>query len=511
MRRVVSLFLPNWPTDRHRRKNGKPPPDQPLIMALPAHGRRIVASCDNAARTAGIGIGMTVTKARSLCPELVVEEADDDADAYGLHRLALWAGRHYSPFAAPDPPDGIWIDISGAAHRFGSEKAMLSDMVRRMHRGGYVAQIAVADTAGCAHAAARHVPSGRPVIIDPGKARDAMLLLPVSALRLDGNVAAELTRMGFLRVEQLLATPRAPLAKRFGRQLLTRLDQALGFAPEPIEPVFPVEIVHARRRLMEPIATSDAFGQVIADLATEVALKLERVGKGARRLELYFERVDGQRFQVAAGTAAPNRNAAHLAKLLMGRIDRIDAGLGIEAMTMIVPHADSLRPSNGAEIDAPAKRGPDLAILVDALANRFGARSLYKMTPSSSSMPEREAVAVPPLSAARGSAWDGELPRPSRMLNPPEPIDVTAMLPDSPPALFIWRGRRYRVARGDGPERLHGEWWRHGGHEAENPHSVRDYFQVETVEGGRYWLFRLGDGERARSGPMRWFLHGAFA
>lgn len=511
MRRVVSLFLPNWPTDRQRRKSGKPPPDQPMIMALPERGRRVVSAADDIARDMGIAAGMTVTKARSLCPDLHVADADAEADAHGLHRLALWAGKRYSPFVAPDHPDGIWIDISGAAHRFGSEKAMLKDMYRRIKAAGYSVHVALADTAGCAHAAARHVPSGRPVIIEPGKARDAMLLLPVSALRLEGNIAAGLTRMGFARVEQLLATPRAPLAKRFGRHLFTRLDQALGFAPEPIEPVFPVEMIYAHRRLMEPIGTTDAFGQVIGDLAKDVAQKLERSGKGARRLELYFERVDGQRFQVAAGTAAPNRNAAHITKLLMSRIDKIDAGLGVDAMTMIVPHVDALKPVSIAEIGDPAKRGPDLAALVDTLANRFGPHSLYRMTPAPSSMPEREALAMPALSAKQSAAWDPELPRPSRILNPPEPVDVTAMLPDSPPALFVWRGRRFRVTRGDGPERLHGEWWRAGGHEADIPHSVRDYFQVETTDGGRYWLFRLGDGERSLSGPMRWFLHGAFA
>ena len=43
-------------------------------------------------------------------------------------------------------------------------------------------------------------------------------------------------------------------------------------------------------------------------------------------------------------------------------------------------------------------------------------------------------------------------------MSPPQPIQVTAMLPDHPPAMFVWRGKRFRVARADGPERLHGEW-----------------------------------------------------
>ena len=75
----------------------------------------------------------------------------------------------------------------------------------------------------------------------------------------------------------------------------------------------------------------------------------------------------------------------------------------------------------------------------------------------------------------------------------------------------IWRRKRYRVTQADGPERLHGEWWREAGHEARTPYVVRDYFQVEVEGGGRYWLFRLGDGERDSTGPMTWFIHGAFA
>ena len=118
---------------------------------------------------------------------------------------------------------------------------------------------------------------------------------------------------------------------------------------------------------------------------------------------------------------------------------------------------------------------------------------------------------TPALSNMGVRTWDDDLPRPSRMLNPPEPIDVTAMLPDHPPAMFVWRRKRFRVAQADGPERLHGEWWREAGYEADQPFHVRDYYQVETTTGGRYWLFRQGDGENPATGPMRWFLHGAFA
>jgi protein ImuB len=519
MRRVVSVFLPHWSTDRLRRKTTKPPPEtsavEPgpslLVTAVPDHGRRVVAAVDQGARAVGIAVGMTITKARSFAPELEVVDADPDADLIGLRRIALWAGRRYAPIVSPDPPDGLWLDITGCASLFGNERALVKDLHRRLAGFGLSVQIAVADTAGCAHAVARHVPAGRPVTIEPGDHRKALALLPIASLRLEPGVIDALRKLGFDRIEQLIVAPRAPLAKRFGRTLYRRLDQALGQIPEPIDPLFPEELPRTRRGFLEPIMTADAFATVIGDLSRDLAEQLVRLGKGARRLDCYFHRVDGYPQAIRVGTAAPSRDPHHLAKLLCARIETIDPGLGVEVMTLVAPLVEPLSARQGEGLERVSRPGPDLAALVDALANRFGQRRLYRATPHASAMPERSVEIVPALGARAGAAWNDDLPRPCRMLASPEAIDVTAMLPDHPPAMFVWRGKRFRVAQADGPERLHGEWWRERGAEADRPYAVRDYFQVETVSGGRYWIFRLGDGESPATGPMRWFLHGAFA
>lgn len=519
MRRVVSVYLPHWSTDRLRRTTAKPPPDAspgraapaPLVTAIPEHGRRIVAAVGQDARSLGITPGMTVTKARSFAPGLEVVDADPDADFAGLRRIALWAGQRYAPIVAPDPPDGLWLDVTGCAALFNTERALVKDLHRRLAAFGLTVQIAIADTAGCAHAVARHVPAGRPVSIEPGRHQAALALLPVRALRLEAGVIDALRKLGFERIEQLLGAPRAPLAKRFGHSLYRRLDQALGHVPEPIEALFPEAVPHARRGFIEPILTAEAFAHVIEDLTGDLAHQLTALGKGARRLDCHFHRVDGLSQAIRVGTATPSRDPRHLAKLLCARIEGIDPGLGIEAMTLVAPLIEALHPHQGDGLEGGGRRGPDLTALVDTLANRFGQRHLYRSAPCASAMPERSVVHAAALGAVGGVAWNADLPRPSRMLSPPEAIDVTAMLPDHPPAMFVWRGKRFRVARADGPERLHGEWWRERGVEADRPYAVRDYFQVETMTGGRYWIFRLGDGENPATGPMRWFLHGAFA
>jgi nucleotidyltransferase/DNA polymerase involved in DNA repair len=89
------------------------------------------------------------------------------------------AGRRYSPFVSPDAPDGIWLDITGCASLFGTEKALLKDLHRRVAARGLSVQIAIADTTSCAHAVARHVPTGRPVIIEPGDHRKTIAILPI--------------------------------------------------------------------------------------------------------------------------------------------------------------------------------------------------------------------------------------------------------------------------------------------------------------------------------------------
>ena len=490
--------------------------DRPLVTVVPDHGRRVIAAVDAAARGLGIQPGMTVTKARSFAPDLQVVGAEQEADLVGLRHLALWAGQRYSPFVSPDAPDGIWLDITGCASLFGTERALLKDLHRRVAAFGLSLQIAVADTAGCAHAVARHVPAGRPVTVEPGGHRKAVALLPISALRLPASDVEGLRKLGFERIEQLIGTPRGPLAKRFGRSLHRRLDQALGHIAEPIEPIFLDHLPRARRAFLEPITTPEAFAQAIDDLVGDIAEQLIRIGKGARRLDCYFHRVDNHTQAVRIGTAAPSRDPRHLAKLLCAKIETIDPGLGIEAMTLVTPlvEAQAAWQSEGLESFGRAGQaggGPDLASLVDALANRFGQRSLHRTTPWPGVMPERSVTALPALAKFSRAAWDADLPRPSRMLAQPEPIDVIALLPDDAPRVFIWRRRHYRVTQGDGPERLHGEWWRECGHEADRPLSVRDYYQVETEGGGRYWLFRLGDGKNLSTGTMRWFIHGAFA
>ena len=253
----------------------------------------VVAAADPAALALGIRPGMALAHARAMVPGLAMIDADREGDATTLARMAAWCLR-YSPLTAADPPDGIWLDITGCAHLHGGEAALLTDLLERLAHGGVHARAAVADTPGAAHAVARF---GRDAVavVEPGTHGEAMEKLPVGALRLPDATVSTLRRLGFDRVGKLAETARGPLVRRFGRQVALRLDQAAGRVFEPIHPVMPDEMVAHRLSFVEPLLTADAFGQVIDELLTAVCAELEASGQGARRLDLLFERVDGSR------------------------------------------------------------------------------------------------------------------------------------------------------------------------------------------------------------------------
>jgi protein ImuB len=465
--------------------------------------RRVVLAADEAARLAGLRVGMPATKAQVLVPGVTIADADPQGDAEALERLAFWALR-YSPVAAADPPDGIVIDVAGACHLIGGEEALLLDLRRRIEQAGLSVRVALADTWGAAHAVARF---GRAPIamVKPDQSQDAIASLPLGCLRLDPNIVSSLMALGFGTVADLLAQPRAPLVLRFGRELGRRLDQAVGSAVEPIDPVRPVDLVEVRRSFAEPIGSADTIKRYIAKLAGKLCPVLEERGLGARRLDLICHRVDSRFQAVRAGTAMPVRDPERIARLLGDKVESIDPGFGIEIMALAATQVEpfgAVQQRSSLIDDTP----PDVSDLIDLLANRIGEDQIYRACPVPSDVPERSVARVPALSPDTDASWTTPWPRPARLLSRPEQIETIALLPDHPPVSFTWRGVRRRVRHADGPERVFGEWWKRDAELA----AVRDYFRVEDETGERFWIYRAGDGEDSATGSQRWFLHGIF-
>lgn len=500
---------------------------------------------DANAGAAGILPGMAIADVRALLPDLIVRPADPAGDEAALARLADWCGR-YTPWAAVDGAlansdnandaisgigEGIWLDITGCAHLAGGEAALLDDLAHRIARFGFDVQAGLADTPGAAWAAARFIAaSDRPAILAPGSQRSALEKLPVAALRLDAATVTELDRLGLRRIGDLYPMPRAALVRRFGPAVGQRLDQAIGRLEEPISPRRPAPRHIVRFSFAEPVVDEAAILAALTRLAPALCRGLEAEGLGARRLTIALYRVDGTVRELTVGTARPGREPAALLRLFAPQLETVDAGFGIETVTLAASVAEPLSALQivigRAMLSAPAvtsSETPSAALptppsatpttptpastsaldhLFDSLGNRLGFDALNRLAPRDSHAPERAQLRVPVERAAAMPSWWRERPRPLRLLAEPVPLPVTE---DAGGAPFALRDRRRlrRIAVAEGPERIEPEWWRPP---AEGDRPARDYWRVEDEEGGRFWLYR----ERSGSEP-RWFLHGLFA
>jgi len=506
------------------------------VLAVDVSGTPRVAAANAAAEKDGIRIGETIADARAkagsatagqqenMQENLQVRAADPAADDAALRRLALWATR-YTPAVAPfdekSGADGLFLDIAGAAHLFGGEANLLADLERRLAHFGLPARLAVAATAGAAWALARfRQPT---TLLAAGEERAALAPLRVEALRLSPDTLRTLRRLGFRRVGALVDNPRAPFAARFERELLQRIDQALGRTAEPLAFILPPPVYHSLRYLMEPVATQEAVVAIAQRLMRDIVHALARDGVGARSLRLVLYRVDGGTQILDIGVTRATRSAPHIARLIALKLERneeisaetLDAGFCFEAVGLAVTAAERMDEKQAELVDDGSAAGSDAhadercAELVDGLAQRLGPGSVQRLAPVASHLPERAETAVAAdAEAATWSTWpapDADRPRPLLLFAQAEPAEVMAQVPEGPPRRFRWRGVLHGVAKAQGPERIAAEWWRSG---ACAP--TRDYYLVEDDEGRRFWLFREGLFARDSATP-RWFVHGLFA
>lgn len=493
---------------------------------------------------------MTLSHAHAVAGEVATAPFDPAGDHAALQKLALWAQR-FTPAAAVDPPDGLLLDITGCQRLFRGEQSLLSQVVSAIESFGVCVRAAIADTVGAAWAVARAAEE-RCGIVPPGGQYAALAHLPPWALRISADAVSQLAALGIHRIEALLMLPRAALPSRFGDDVLRRIDQALGRDAEMITPLQPPAPPAAELEFDGGIGNQEVLSAAVRALLDSLAAQLARRGCGVRRIELVIRREGRPPERRCVALCAPNRSARHLAALFEHELERLQQEImrlqaaGAEAIPLtgiqlIAREIDAMPPEQGRFFEEQSTAtAAEAAELFDRLTLRLGAERVIRPEPVESHVPERawrpagqhgqpawhrpqagwhgplaRAVSGAKANLPIGSTYtagqrpvprdaprdpspghDAALLRPLRLLPRPHPMQAMAVVPDQPPIWMRYRGREHRILRGVGPERLCGEWWRDDG-------DTRDYYQVETEAGARYWVFR-------NEASGEWFVHGLF-
>lgn len=456
---------------------------------------------DAAAHGAGVRSGMSVAHARALLARgrVHVQEHDQHADAQGLLALARWASKRWSPIVGVDPPDGLLMDITGCAHLFNGERGLLASVKAGVARLGLTPRAAIASTVGTAWALARFADT-REALAHRGTERTALAHLPTAALRVEPETIEALAEVGIERVGQLMGLPRSQLPARYGMDLIRRIDQALGSAPEMVHGAGESAVIQASRDLPGGTTHLKTIELVVTMLLVEIAASLAGRESGLRRLDAVFDCLDSQSQHITIQVSRPTRDDRHLWSLLRPKVERMNMGFGVERVTLRVGGVTRLAHSQGSlagESENARGRDSEFATLLDTLASRLGRANVLRTELVQSHRPERAFRLVPAdeVSATAPVSWHpGAGPRPSRLFDPPRASEILALTPDGPVSRVRWQGHEHAILTCIGPERLGPEWWK--GHEP-----TRDYFRVQTDDGRWLWLFREACSER-------WFVHG---
>ena len=546
-RRILSLWFPRLAAE-HMQRLDRGLCDRPLAVVEELGNARVLSSLSREASGAGLTLGLPLAEARALCPDLQTRPADRLREAGFLALLRRWAGK-FSPWVAEEGREGLMVDLTGCAHLFGGEVALIAQIEADCAGLRLTVRAGLADTGGAAWALARYAGQGAtsarncdaidqearatrsragkrrhwtrggaaplravtgsaPPIAPPGQTRAAIGDLPIAALRLDQATVAGLNRLGLHKIRDLLGPPRATLARRFGQGVVRRLDQALGLEPEPIAPARPETHFALRLSLPEPIGLEEDILAGIDRLLPPLCDKLRAKGRGVRRVRLELSLAEGRTEAIEVGLARPGAEPDRIRPLLAMKLGDIDPGFGIDMLRLVAAvtepvHARQIKGGMAATEEAAARQGCDTGLedLMARIGARVGLEAITRQHPAESHIPEKTSHTLAAAWSEPATDWPRcARPRPLTLFRP-EPVQAEDR-PDLP-GQFRWRGRNFATLGGMGPERIAPEWW------LDDPNwrsGVRDYWRVETETGERLWLFYAHGG--AVSGG--WFCQGDF-
>jgi protein ImuB len=505
MPRVLCVHFPRWPLQRLRIARPELSHFE-LVLFAGRNQRPAITVCSPKVQRQGLHIGQPLAEAKALLPKAVYLPDDIAADRAALCQLALDCQR-FSPLVGLEEglyPESLLADVSGCTDLWHGEERFLGTVCRYWQDRGYSVQLALAGSVGAAWALAHSTALS---LVAPGREEVALGGLSTSALRLPPEVLERLDALGLGKIGDVLRLPRESLASRFGEILPQRLDQALGSLPETFVCERLKEPLGVFREWETPIDDRFALVCLCCQMLQELLSLAKRHGMGLQELEGELRTETGP-VPVEIRLVEPTQDVGHLVQLIELQLERRTWTGGVIAVKWTAHRLGRAQKAQGrlfgddGDDDAETKMSHSFNTLVDRLSSRLEAKSVLRAEFHPDAQPEYAARLVSWTSADLAASDPFRLPpeqsrgRPCRVLNTPELIDVTSLVPDGPPLGMVWEGRRYIVVRSWGPERIATGWWRAQDIE-------RDYYRAEWEDGTQVWVYcDLRDG--------RWFLHGFF-
>ena len=376
-----------------------------------------------------------------------------------LEPIAAWLCQ-FTPKVSLEPPQALLAEMEGSLRYFGGLERFLEKLRAGVDELGFEASLAVAATPRAALWCAR----------GQGKSLED---LSISAMGVETEF---LKSIGISTIGELLQLPRDGLAKRCGKELLEKLDQARGALPEPRLFFAPPARFCAALELPGEVAHAEGVLFAVRRLLVQLEGLLTARQAGVRRFVINLLHAKKKFTEVQIDLASPARSAERFARLLRERLAKLVLAQSVESIRLEAADFVPLHERTGGMFGDAQAEDEDWAQLVERLQLRLGREAIHGLTPQPDHRPEYAWRCVEP------GEWD-----PREFKQPgPRPL----WLLEAPRRL-----KEIDFALLAGPERIECGWW--DGDEAK-----RDYFIARSNDAALVWVYRENND---------WFMHGIFA
>lgn len=493
----LALFLPQLPLDLAYRRWPQALRDgiQHTIPLAITEGKRI-RWLNPCAQDAGIVAGMPESGAHARAADLALFPRDAAAEAEAVMEAALWA-LHFTPQVSLRP-GGLLMDVSASLRLFGGREALVRKLRDGVLEFGLTPQLGSAPTASAAWLFAQHA--------DGLHGNDASFIALLDALPVVLLLSVQphldtLQAIGCQTIGQLRRLPRAGITRRFGKEVLSELDCAVGLEPQVHAWFEPPPTFCARMELPARVDTTEALLFAARRLLMQMTgwLVARHAAVSSFSLLLHHETARHDRNAVTAVTVAlgnPSRDLPHLTLLLQEHLARIALSASVIELTLQAEDIARLAASNNELFPAPASQAESMGQLIEKLASRLGDAAISRLSVVADHRPEKCSITVPVRNTSGMPRQQADLAhafpaRPAWLLHQPIPLLTRQHKPfyQSPLTLLA------------GPERIEAGWW-------DEALATRDYYIACNDSHLLLWIYR--ERQAYQDSEPGWFLHGFF-
>lgn len=498
--------------------------------------KRKILVCSKAAWELGLRPNMSATQARALAPDVDLLPSDPTLYQRALEALAesFLALSVTVDIGAPDqkpasaqlvPHISVYLRVPKKARGddFGHK------VLTALDRQGYRGRVGIADnrfTAWVAARGARAVKEGdlfasECCTVPRGGSAGFLAPLSINLLPLSPDVKHMLETLGIATLGDFASLPPPSVGRRWNEDGVDFQSLAQGEGPTLLQGFSPRDEVIESIQLDGEVVDSEALAFSLRPLADRACDRLRGRSMAVGRALLRLRGRGDAYTEFPVDPARPTMDGRTLFNLLRAVVQDHRMSHPVLGLELVITEESD---PEIEELDLFDTRGsrpsPDAVdVAIARLESMFGRDSVSSAELVQSHRPERAFQLTPfcpPRTPQRtrkkqggkrkavsknktiGRRQQASLPLVMngmsgalRLVDPPTPQPV-----DSDLSTITIEGVQSPVVAAFGPTKVDTEWWSSAPVE-------RDYYEVETEDGGRYWIFKRKDDDR-------YYLHGIF-